>query len=103
MDQPEDKNIKSGFHATCFKVYGGRVGRKRREERETETDRTGVSVSVGLLINHQEHVVLNLYIFGTDLNPLALTLNNPTVPRAVLSRFLVDITVGRASKQLGAR
>ena len=105
MDQPEDKNIKSGFHATCFKIYGGRVGRKRREERETETEteRTGVSVLVGLLINHQEHVVLNLYIFGTDLNPLALTLSNPTVPIAILPRFLVDTTVGRASKQLGTR
>lgn len=48
---------------------------------------------VGLLIN-AKHVVLNLNIFGTDLNPLALTLNNPTVPRASLSRFLVDTTVG---------
>lgn len=52
---------------------------------------------VGLLINHQKHVVLNLNIFGTDLNPLALTLNNPTVPRASLSGFLVDTTAGRAS------
>ena len=85
MDQPEGKNIKSGFHATCCKIYGG-VGRRRREERETE--RTGVSVLVGLLINHQEHMVLNLYLFGTDLNPLAITFNNPTVPRAVLSWFL---------------
>ena len=99
----EGQNIKSGFHATCFKIYGGRVGRKRREERETETERTGVSVLVGLLINHQEHMVLNLYIFGTDLNPLALTLSNPTVPIAILPRFLVDTTVGRASKQLGTR
>ena len=44
MDQPEDKNIKSGFHATCFKIYWG-VGRKRREERER--DRQNRSQCIG--------------------------------------------------------
>lgn len=83
-----------------LRSIGGLGGKGGKRERETE--RTGASVLVGLLINHQKHVVLNLNIFGTDLNPLALTLNNPTVPRASLSRFLVDTTAGRASKQPGA-
>lgn len=87
VDQPEGKNIKLGFHATCCKIYGG-VGRRRREERETE--RTGVSVLVGLLINHQEHVVLNLYLFWHRSKPPGPHIQQPNSSKSrsvlVLSR-----------------